>query len=110
MTDFGLHNRTLTGLRRVFERYPEIEEVVVYGSRAVGNYREGSDIDICMKGEALTRDLCGRVWLDIDALNTPYLVDLSVYHLIESESLSEHIHRVGKTIYRKGKVSAEYPS
>ncbi|MCA1751740.1 MAG: nucleotidyltransferase domain-containing protein [Cryomorphaceae bacterium] len=107
MTDFGLNDHTLKGLRSVFESYPEIEEVVVYGSRAKGNYREGSDIDLCMKGASLNRDICGRVWMDIDALNTPYLIDLSVHHLLQSESLSEHIRRVGKTLYRKGEVDVQ---
>ncbi|MCW0484384.1 nucleotidyltransferase domain-containing protein [Gaoshiqia sediminis] len=47
---FGLSETTISLLCSVFENYPEIEEVIIYGSRAKGNYREGSDIDITLKG------------------------------------------------------------
>jgi predicted nucleotidyltransferase len=50
---FGLSNATLEKFHSVFSKYPEIEEVLIYGSRAKGNYREGSDIDITLKGKML---------------------------------------------------------
>lgn len=100
--NFGLSEKTINKLLSVFVKYPEIEEVIIYGSRAKGNYREGSDIDLCLKGLGVTEKIRSRVWLDIDDLNTPYLVDLAVYHLLTSQSLLEHIDRVGKTLYKAG--------
>ncbi len=102
MMDFGLSNTIIEKFASVFQRYPAIAEVVIYGSRAKGNFREGSDIDISLKGRNITEDIRRQVWLDLDELNTPYLIDLSVYDSIDSESLKEHIQRVGKVFYRKG--------
>lgn len=98
---FGLSESTINKFYSVFVNYPEIEEVIVYGSRAKGNFRNGSDIDISLKGNNLTPLLSAKVWLDIDELNTPYLVDLSIYELLSSESLKSHIERIGKVFYKK---------
>ena len=98
---FGLEEQLIKKYCRVFSSYPEIEEVVIYGSRAKGNFREGSDIDLSLKGKKLTEAIRSKVWLDLDELNTPYLIDLSVYHFLDSASLIEHINRVGKLFYAK---------
>jgi uncharacterized protein len=98
---FGLSDRILEKFHSVFSKYPEIEEVVIYGSRAKGNYREGSDIDITLKGEKVTENIRSKVWLDLDDLNTPYLIDLSVFNSLSSESLVEHINRVGLSFYKR---------
>jgi predicted nucleotidyltransferase len=98
---FGLTEDTIEKFHSVFRKYPEIEEVIIYGSRAKGNYREGSDIDITLRGEDLTEAIRSKVWLDLDELNTPYLVDLSVFHTLTSESLINHIQRIGMLFYCK---------
>lgn len=100
---FGLSEETIRKFHSVFVRYPEVEEVIIYGSRAKGNYREGSDIDISLKGDQLTEDIRAKIWLDIDDLNTPYLVDLSIFDALNSENLKNHIRRVGKRFYYKEK-------
>ncbi|WP_162339639.1 nucleotidyltransferase domain-containing protein [Cyclobacterium salsum] len=97
---FGLNSSTLQKLQSVFEKYREIEEVLIYGSRAKGNYREGSDIDITLKGERLTHNHLTSIKQDMDELNTPYLFDISIYHLLKSHSLVEHIDRVGRVFYQ----------
>ncbi len=102
MKHFGLDNQTLEAFQSVFARYPQVEEVLIYGSRALGTHREGSDIDLCMKGRDLSEALRRRVWLELDALNTPYLVDLSVHHLLRDASLLAHVQRAGRCFYRKG--------
>jgi len=62
---FGLTEDTIEKFHSVFRKYPEIEEVIIYGSRAKGNYREGSDIDLTLKGEELTEAIRSKVWLDL---------------------------------------------
>jgi uncharacterized protein len=52
-------------------------------------------------GEKVTEDIPSKVWLDLDDLNTPYLIDLSVFHKLSSPDLVEHIIRVGKTLYER---------
>jgi uncharacterized protein len=87
----------------VFSKYPAIESVVIYGSRAKGNFRDGSDIDITLLGKQVTEGIRSQVWLDLDDLNTPYLIDLSVFNKLDSPSLVEHIQRVGKILYEREK-------
>lgn len=45
---FGLPDDTLIKFKQVFEKHPEVKSVLIYGSRAIGNYREGSDIDLSL--------------------------------------------------------------
>jgi predicted nucleotidyltransferase len=99
--NFGLDETTIAKINSVFENYLEIEEVIVYGSRAKGNFREGSDIDITLKGENLSDEIRSKVWLDIDDLNIPYLFDISIFNQLKSESLIDHIERIGKLFYKK---------
>lgn len=98
---FGLKESTLKKMQGVFEKFPEIEKVIIYGSRAKGNFREGSDIDLTLVGTTISDKIRSKVWLDLDDLNTPYLIDLSVYDQLNSPSLIEHINRVGKKFYNK---------
>ncbi len=98
---FGLKEATVEAINRVLAEFSEIKEAVLYGSRAKGNYKVGSDIDLTLKGEKLTME---QVWIlngKIDDLLLPYLFDISIYTQINSADLIEHIDRVGKTFYRK---------
>jgi predicted nucleotidyltransferase len=98
---FGLPENTINKINFVFLKYPEIEEVIIYGSRAKGDFREGSDIDITLKGETLNERILTHVSIDIDELNTPYLFDISLFNTLKSTSLVDHINRIGKTLYKK---------
>lgn len=98
--NFGLDSLTISKIQTVFENYPSVKEVIIYGSRAKGNYREGSDIDITLKGEGLDYRLLSSIEQRIDELNTPYLFDISIYKELKSESLMDHIDRVGKVFYQ----------
>ena len=99
--EFGLNQETIDKINSVFEKHPEIEKVIIYGSRAKGNYRAGSDIDLTLIGNNLEHNLAGTVNSEIDDLNTPYLFDVSVFGKLNSPSLKEHINRVGKVFYKK---------
>ncbi len=98
---FGLDEDLRSEFNKIFASFPEIEKVIIYGSRAKGNYREGSDIDLCLVGDDLNEAIRKRVWLMLDELNTPYLIDLSVFNQLESKSLIDHIQRVGEVFYRE---------
>lgn len=97
---FGLSEVTVTAIRSVFSRYPAVSRADVYGSRAKGNHRAGSDIDLTVFGDGLTADDLLKIDRDIEDLDLPYRVDLSVYALIEDPALRSHIDRVGQVLYQ----------
>jgi len=97
---YGLHDRTLTTLNTIFSKYPGIRQVILYGSRAKGNYRNGSDIDLTLivKDTFIRTDML-RIAGDCDDSDIPYIVDVSMYEKIYNPDLKAHIDRVGKVIY-----------
>ena len=99
---FGLKSHIITAIQDVFSRYPEVNSAVLYGSRAKENYRNGSDIDLVLKGEKLNLSLLQKIENELDELYLPYKIDLSIYHQISNVDLLEHIERVGKVFYEKG--------
>lgn len=100
MEEFGLSEKTLMRIRNFLKAFPEIEEVKIYGSRAKGNYKPGSDIDLAVFGDC--EGIIGELLSGLDALPTPYKYDVLDYKTLNSPSLREHIDRVGKTFYKKG--------
>jgi predicted nucleotidyltransferase len=97
----GLTDIELSKLHDVFSQYEDIEKVVLYGSRAKGNYKPFSDVDITLAGNTLTHNRCNRLSTDIDDLLLPYQFDISIFHTLKNPDLIDHIKRVGITIYHK---------
>ncbi|MEA3266616.1 MAG: nucleotidyltransferase domain-containing protein [Candidatus Fermentibacteria bacterium] len=92
----------IRGIRNVFRSFPELEQVVLYGSRAMGNFRNGSDIDITLKGTELNLHVMNRISLSLDDLMLPYTFDISIYDHIDNEELVDHIERKGVVFYSAG--------
>lgn len=103
---FGLSDMVLLKIQNVFESFPEIREAIVYGSRAVGNYRVGSDIDLTLKVE-LSFDHLLKIERALDDLMLPYTFDISLYHKLSNENLVEHINRKGKSFYTRNTVQSK---
>ena len=99
-TAFGLTKECLEQLRRVFRQWPQIEKVIVYGSRAKGNFRDNSDIDLTLVGDLTISDLLA-IENTLDDLLLIYKIDLSIMRDIENKSLLEHIQRVGQNFYER---------
>lgn len=102
---FGISDQSYRLLIEALTKQSQIEEVVLFGSRAKGNYKKGSDIDLAIKGT----DCTPRLALDLSAylneeLPIPYMVDVIDYHSLEHRELKEHIDRVGIIFYQKKKV------
>ncbi len=86
-------------LESLFQTYSNIKKVIFYGSRAKGNFRPGSDIDLTVDAPDMNLSEILRVENSIDDLLLPYKVDLSLLHQIDNEALIEHIKRVGIVFY-----------
>ncbi|GAX60314.1 DNA polymerase, beta-like region [Candidatus Scalindua japonica] len=95
---FGLPKSTIDLLRDYFLKIPEIEKVVIYGSRAKGNYEKGSDIDFAFFSRS-EEDLTGKLLMELDELPTPYLFNVTNYYKLKHLELKEHIDRVGIVFY-----------
>jgi len=50
---FGLTREDLETITAVLRRYPAVETALIFGSRAKGNFRRGSDVDMTLKGSTL---------------------------------------------------------
>lgn len=98
---FGLSNDIINQLKEIFAKYSNIDKVVIYGSRAKGNYRKGSDIDLVLYGKALHIDTVFKLEDDIDKLYLPYMFDIAISEHIDNQNLSEHIARIGQDFYIK---------
>ena len=101
MTQFGLSDKTLETVRAILATCPELEKALVYGSRAMGNYRTGSDIDITLIGAQLNMDMLFKLVRLFDESNLPYMVDLSITANITNPNLIDHIKRVGQVLYQR---------
>lgn len=97
---FGIYPQSYSEILKIIDGCSTIDEVIIYGSRAKGNYREGSDIDITLKGNVSQED-DSKLWHELEESYIPYLFDISIYNNLGSESLKEHIDRVGKTFYKR---------
>ena len=89
----------IKALRDILASVPEVEEAIIYGSRARGTNRKSSDIDMTLKGSNLTYLQLALLDAKIDDLFLPYFVDLSLYSMIKNADLLASIEREGKVLY-----------
>jgi uncharacterized protein len=99
---FGLKEQTIESICAVLARHPAVEKAVLFGSRAKGNFKPGSDIDLTLFGPSLTPQELTAIVDEFDDLLLPYKIDLSVYEHLVHEGLRDHIERVGVDFYRRG--------
>lgn len=100
MGEFGLSEECIQVISKEIAKFPEIKEAYIYGSRAMGNYKKGSDIDISIKGENITHqiELTLRQRLENDNV-LPYFFDVTHYNSLTNDNLKEHIDEYGIRFY-----------
>jgi predicted nucleotidyltransferase len=100
MMDTGLNIDTTSKICSIFKNFPQIEQAILYGSRALGTFKSGSDIDITLLGKELTQDLIWNIAQALDDILLPYVIDLSLFNTLDNTELKEHISRVGIVFYQ----------
>ena len=100
-TRFGLKDDTIEKIREVFASHPQVDKAVIYGSRAKGNQKNGSDIDLTLHGKELTLNILYKIMEDMDELLLPYAIDLSIFHELSDPDFIDHIQRMGILFYEK---------
>lgn len=98
---YGLTPGQITAIQEVFRHHGKIGKAILYGSRAKGTYRPGSDIDLTLQGEDLSFSDLVRIANELDDLLLPFNIDLSILQSIENPDLIAHINRVGVDFYDK---------
>ncbi len=98
---FGLTNIDLQFIVDVIKSYPQIDEAIIFGSRALNTHKKGSDIDIALKGRKIGSTASTISGILNEESHLPYFCDVLDYDLIDNEDLRNHIDRVGQQIYKK---------
>ncbi|CAN5340153.1 nucleotidyltransferase domain-containing protein [soil metagenome] len=106
MTAPGLTADEINLIASVFERHPEVESATLFGSRAKGTHKPGSDVDLAVHG-AVDDLAAEEIAAELDELPLPYRFDVKPLALIELAALREHIERVGIGIYSRAEARPE---
>ena len=99
MSNSGLSYEEIDRIKAVFSKYNQIEKVIIYGSRSMGNYKPASDIDLTLIGRGIDSNLQRKIEFDLDDLMLPYKFDISLYDKITNPEFINHIERRGREFY-----------
>jgi proline iminopeptidase len=97
--NYGLSEKTINILKSVFAQFSSIEKVIIYGSRAKGNYREGSDIDFAISAPNMSDNEFSRLWNALDDLPLIYKIDCLHLEKLQNPTLKENIYKQGIVFY-----------
>ena len=98
---FGLETHIYTNIKKVFEQFPKIDEVIIFGSRALNTCRPQSDIDLALKGSEISFSDILKITSKLEELPHIYKFDVISYHKIKNQALIEHIDQYGKCFYKR---------
>jgi uncharacterized protein len=96
---YGLTAEDIGTLTRIFEKYPEILEVWLFGSRASDNFHAGSDVDLAVMNSGVSGKVIRQLHAEIEDSNLPYFVDLINFPELKNPGLKEQITPVGRLFY-----------
>jgi len=91
---FGLEDKALALIKNTLSAYPEITQAKIFGSRALGNFKTYSDIDLVLFGE-ISLPLLATLNEKLENLPLAYNFDTKLYSQISHEPLREHIDKFG---------------
>jgi len=92
---YGLKPDVWRSILDILQTVPQVTEIILFGSRAKGNFKPGSDIDLCIKGESISHQDVKTLLCEIDKLDLPWETDIIYYESISDVAVKEHIDRVG---------------
>ncbi len=99
---FGLDEKVVKDIISILKKYSEVESACIFGSRARGDYKKQSDIDIALFGKNLTNTINTKIYYEIDDLYLPYKIDLINFNSLgEEDKIKDSILEEGVEIYAK---------
>jgi predicted nucleotidyltransferase len=96
----GIPERCAQQLLDLLTAQSQLEAIWLFGSRAMGRYQPGSDIDLCLDAPLLSHASHLTLLAAIDDLLLPWRVDLLLLHQLDAEVLA-HVQRVGRCIWKR---------
>lgn len=104
MSSFGITDNSMSLIKDTLLQWREIEGASIFGSRALGNFKNGSDIDIVIYGSNVTTEIVNKLSVQLnEELPIPYYFDIVHYESLTNESLKEHVDTFAKTFYQNSK-------
>ncbi len=100
---YGLSNQQLQEISNIFSSYGEVEEAILFGSRAIDSYKEASDIDVAIKGAKVDWSLALKIKGHFEETCLPFFFDIIAYPTISNNEMKKQIDEKGVLLYRKGK-------
>ena len=99
---FGLTKKDIKYIREIFFTFPEVWQAIIFGSRAMGNYKNGSDVDIALKGENISHETITKIkYILNEELALPYFFDVVHYETLKNENLIKHVDNFGKILFSR---------
>jgi predicted nucleotidyltransferase len=99
---FGLKTENIKQISNIVSSFTEVQQAIIFGSRAMGNYKNGSDVDIALKGENITYEIVTQIKYQLNEETTmPYFFDVVDYDRLKNEDLKTHIDQFGKALFTK---------
>ena len=95
---FGIKQDTINAISEIIYSNTKVKEIIIFGSRAKGNYKKGSDIDLAIIADDLSLSELLEIKSKINDLPIPYQIDVVDFNKLENKDLIEHIKRVGKKV------------
>ena len=98
---YGLEQQDIDNIVSILKQAVTVSSAILFGSRAMGTHRSGSDIDIILIGNSVTHQNLLDILITLDELNLPYKFDIIIHNKITEPALLEQINRVGKTLFSR---------
>ncbi|NBC27756.1 MAG: nucleotidyltransferase domain-containing protein [Bacteroidetes bacterium] len=96
---YGLTDRDMKTIRSILRSYPEIHSVHLFGSRAKGNHRLGSDVDLAIMNNGVSDKIIAKLRDQFKESTLPYRIDLVDFNQLENKEFIEHIEQFGVPFY-----------
>lgn len=97
---FGLSQSDIEYIINVIKCFSQVDSAIVYGSRAMGNYKLGSDVDLALKGDAVSEAIAWEISVQLNERSPlPYKFDVLAYSCLINQALKQHIDQCGKSLY-----------
>ena len=101
INNYGLTERVMQTLHDILYKYPEVLLVHIFGSRAIGTNKPGSDIDLAIMNKGTGSQTLLRLKSDFEESSLPYKVDLVEFHTLTNPDFVENIKQEGTIFYQR---------